>query len=194
MLNRLLLFVFLFAAAAPAFAQADAIERMLRARDAEIKALVGTGGAVPDAQRDRLRAVVNDAIDFEAMSRQALGEFWDDLSATQRTDFVDAFGEVVRAQSLADLDLYRARVTYGDVDVDGATAVAHTTVRSGDVDAAVDYALARRGDTWVVTDLVIDGTSTVAGYANSFQRVMRRQGVEAGYERLLESLRKRAAR
>ena len=194
MLHRLLSLVALLGLlAAPASAQPGQIEQMLRARDAEIKAIIGDG-APTASQRDELRDVVNDAIDFEAMAKQALGPYWAELAPAQRTAFVDAFGGVVRAQSLADLDLYRARVTYGDVDVDGATAVAHTTVRSGDVDAAVDYALARRGDTWVVTDIVIDGTSTVAGYANSFQRVMRRQGVEAGYERLLESLRKRAAR
>lgn len=194
MLHRLLPLLLILLVTAPAFAQADDIEQMLRDRDAEIKSIVGTNETVNTAQRDRLRDVVNDAIDFEAMSRQALGEFWDDLSAAQRADFVDAFSAVVRAQSLADLDLYRARVAYGEVDVDGSTAVAHTTARSGEVDADVDYALAREGDTWVVTDIVIDGTSTVAGYANSFQRVMKRQGVEAGYERLMESLRKRAAR
>lgn len=194
MLHRILPLVLALLAAAPTFAQADAIERMLRARDAEIKAIVGTSGTIPEAKREQLRDVVNGVIDFEAMARQALGDFWAELSPTQRSAFVEVFGEVVRAQSLADLDLYRARVSYGDVEVTGATAIAHTSARSGDVDADVDYALARKGDTWVVTDIVIDGTSTVGGYATSFQRVLRRQGVEAGYERLMESLRKRAAR
>ena len=194
MLHRLAALLLILLTAAPAFAQADAVERMLRARDAEIKAIVGTSGAIPDAKREQLRDVVNGVIDFEAMARQALGDFWADLSPAQRTAFVDVFGEVVRAQSLADLDLYRARVTYGEVEITGATAIAHTTARSGDVDADVDYALARKGDGWVVTDIVIDGTSTVGGYATSFQRVLRRQGVEDGYERLMQSLRKRAAR
>ena len=194
MLHRTLPVLLALLLAAPAFAQADEIERMLRARDAEIKAIVGTSGTIPDAKREQLRDVVNGVIDFEAMARQALGDFWNDLSPAQRTDFVEVFSEVVRAQSLADLGLYRARVTYGEVEVSGATATAYTTARSGDVDAGVDYALARKDDTWVVTDIVIDGTSTVGGYATSFQRVMRRQGAEAGFERLMESLRRRAAR
>lgn len=194
MLHRLLALVLALLVAAPAFAQGDGIEAMLRARDAEIKAIIGTNTAVSDAQRDRLRDVVNGVIDFEAMSRAALGPYWTELTPTQRTDFAEVFAAVVRAQSLANLDLYRARVTYGDVDVDGSSAVAHTTARSGDVDAAVDYALVRKGDTWHVTDIVIDGTSTVTGYANSFQSLMRKRGVEAGYEKLMASLRKRAAR
>lgn len=194
MLHRIAALLLVLLTAAPAFAQGSEIERMLRARDAEIKAIVGTSGAIPDAKREQLREVVNGVIDFEAMARQALGDFWADLSPAQRTEFVRTFGDVVRAQSLADLDLYRARVTYGEVEVTGATAIAHTTARSGDVNVDMDYALARKGDGWVVTDIVIDGTSTVGGYATSFQRVLRRQGVEAGYARLMESLRKRAAR
>lgn len=198
MLNRLLPFVLTVLAfafvAAPASAQSGDIQQMLRQRDAEIKTILGPSGTPTAAQREKLRDVVNGIIDFEAMAKGALGPFWADLSAAQRTAFTDAFGGVVRAQSLADLGLYRARVTYGDVDVTGNTAVAHTTARSGDVDAAVDYALAKKGTTWYITDIVIDGTGTVEGYANSFQRVMKRQGAEAGYAKLMESLRKRLAR
>lgn len=198
MLNRTLPFALALLAlafvAAPASAQSGEIQQMLRQRDAEIKAILGPSGTPTDAQREKLRTVVNGVIDFEAMAKGALGPYWSDLSAAQRTAFIDVFGGVVRAQSLADLDLYRARVTYGDVDVNGATAVAHTTARSGDVNAAVDYALAKKNGTWYVTDVVVDGTGTVEGYANSFQRVLKRQGVEAGYEKLMQSLRNRLAR
>ena len=195
MLHRLPALLALFALffAAPASAQSGEIEQMLRERDAEIKAILGDG-APNAAQRDRLRDVVNDVIDFEAMAREALGPYWSDLTAAQRADFVEAFGGVVRAQSLADLDLYRANVTYGDVDVDGTTAVAQTSARSGDVDAAVVYDLAKKDNAWYITDIEIDGVSTVEGYANSFQRVMKRQGVEAGYDRLMTSLQRRLER
>ncbi len=193
MLHRLVLVLFAFLLAVPVSAQSDDIEQMLRQRDTEIKAILGTGTPTA-AQRDELREVVNGVIDFEAMAQQALGSFWTELSAAQRTDFAETFGGVIRAQSLADLDLYRARVSYGDVEVNGATATAHTTARSGDVDAAVVYALARKDGAWYVTDIEIDEVSTVEGYATSFQRVMKRKGVEEGYEMLMASLRKRLAR
>ena len=198
MLNRFLPFVLPLLAfafvAAPASAQSAEIQQMLRQRDAEIKSILGPSGTPTAAQREKLRTVVNGVIDFETMAKGALGPFWTDLSAAQRTAFMEAFGGVVRAQSLANLDLYRARVNYGDVDVTGNTAVAHTTARSGDVNAAVDYALAKKGGAWYVTDIVIDGTGTVEGYATSFQRVMKRQGAEAGYEKLMSSLRRRLDR
>ncbi len=174
--------------------QAGQIEQMLRERDRQIKAIVGERGQPSAADRERLRAVVNDAIDFRAMSRVALGPFWSDLSSAQQRAFVDRFGEVVRAQSLSDLELYRARVTYDGIDVSGETAVARTRAAHEGRQIRVDYALHRVDGDWRVTDITIDGTSTADGYARSFQRVMRRDGVETGFERLMTSLQRRLER
>jgi phospholipid transport system substrate-binding protein len=198
MLNRitpLLLLVLAALLAVPVQAQpAQEIEQLLRERDREIKAILGPDGQPSAAQRERLRAVVNDAIDFEAMARTALGPFWGELSAQQRAAFTERFGAVVRAQSLADLDLYRARVSYDGVDVRGSDATARTIAQINDTRARVDYTLHRVGGEWKVTDIIVDGTGTAEGYARSFQRVLRRDGLQAGYDRLMESLERRLAR
>ena len=182
--------------AVPALAQRDgkAIEGLLQTRDREIKTIIGKSNELTPAQEQRLRAVVNDVIDFEAMSRTALGDHWAKLSPAQRREFVETFAGVVRAQSLANLDLYRAVVAYDGVDVEGGVATARTTAtvtRKGKAVAAkVDYELARQGGAWRVTDFLIDGVSTADGYATSFQRVIKRKG----YDALLQSLKKRLAR
>ncbi len=183
------------ALALPAQAQpASEIEALLRDRDREIKAIL-TGDARPtDAQRTRLREVVNAAIDFGAMAEQALGRYWNELAPAQRSAFTERFGAVVRAQSLADLELYRARVAYDGVEVEGGRATAHTTATFDGKTAEVDYHLRRTDAGWRVTDIVIDGTGTAAGYARSFQRVMKQQGVEEGYARLMRSLERRLER
>lgn len=196
-LNRLpaLLALLALLVALPASAQpAEEIAQMLRQRDRQIKAIVGTGGTPAEAQRERLRAVVNEAIDFEGMAELALGDYWGRLSAEQRRAFTEAFAGVVRAQSLADLEPYRGEVSYGAIEVSGERALAHTTTRYRGTSAPVDYVLRRKGGTWRITNVVIDGTGTAEGYAASFQRVLRRDGLEAGYERLMQSLRRRLER
>ena len=170
------------------------IEQMLRDRDREIKSIVGTSGEPTAAQRERLMNVVNDAIDFETMAQTALGPFWSDLTPTQQQDFVERFSEVVRAQSLADLQLYRASVSYSGVEVDGSTAIARTVATIGSDRAAVDYTLRRADNQWRVTDIIVDGVGTAEGYARSFQRVLRRDGVQAGYDRIMTSLANRLSR
>jgi phospholipid transport system substrate-binding protein len=198
MLNRLApLFLLVLATllAFPAQSQpASEIEQLLRQRDREIKAILGTSGQPTANQRERLRAVVNDAIDFEAMARTALGPYWGQLSAAQRSAFVDRFAAVVRAQSLSDLELYRASVSYEGVDVVNGTATARTIATYNNTRARVDYELHRRDGAWKVTDVIVDGTGTAEGYARSFQRVMRRDGLQPGYDRLMQSLERRLER
>ena len=194
--RRSTLLVLALLLAAPAFAQRDgkAVEALLQTRDREIKSIIGTSAELTPKQEERLRTVVNDVIDFEAMSRTALGDYWGELSAAQRREFVETFAGVVRAQSLANLDIYRAVVAYDGVDVKGPAATARTTAtvtRKGKPLAAkVEYRLARTGDTWRVTDFLLDGVSTADGYATSFQRVIKKKG----YGALLTSLKKRLAR
>lgn len=182
--------------AVPALAQNDGktIEALLQTRDREIKTIIGKSSTLTPAQQSQLRTVVNDVIDFEAMSRTALGDHWAKLSAAQRREFVETFSGVVRAQSLANLDIYRASVAYDGVDVARGAATARTTAtvnRKGKpVAAKVDYRLAKVDGEWRVTDFLIDGVSTADGYATSFQRVIKQKG----YDALLSSLKKRLAR
>lgn len=199
MLNRLpalflLALGFLLALPTAQAQPAQEIEQLLRQRDREIKAILGSSGQPTAQQRERLRTVVNQAIDFEAMARTALGPYWNELSPQQRSAFVDRFGAVVRQQSLADLNLYRAQVSYEGVDVSGNTAVARTIAAYDGNRARVDYTLHRTGGDWKVTDIIIDGTGTAEGYARSFQRVLRRDGVQQGYARLMQSLERRLER
>lgn len=193
MLNRffsaLLAGLLVFGAVATAQAQdrAGAIRQMLEQRDRQIKTLLGNRSTFTDKQREELKRVINDNIDFEAMGRQALGPHWDGLSAAQRKEFVDVFSEIVRNQSLSNLDVYRAQVTYGKIDVKGETANVSTTTVYKDVPTKVDYVLAQKGDQWRVQDIVLDGVSTAEGYARSFQSVVRKRGFDA----LMTSLRKK---
>ncbi|MEM8599148.1 MAG: ABC transporter substrate-binding protein [Bacteroidota bacterium] len=169
---------------------AATIKQMLQDRDTEIKAILGTGTSYTDAQRERLRTVVNDVIDFRAMGAYALGDTWDTLTEEQRSRFVDAFSGTVRRQSLARLDIYQATVSYGEVAVDGTTATATTTTTYRDTRAEVVYDLAKSNGEWLVTDITIDGVGTAGPYRRSFQRMIARRG----YDALVSSLERTLAR
>lgn len=186
-MHTLLLTVALILIAGPAFAQDPAVEirQMLSDRDAEIKKLLGpAGSAVSEATRETLRDVINGLIDFETMGKDALGPFWDDLTADQRTRFVTVFADIVKGQSLADLDPYRASVSYESVSVDGTEAKVVTRTVFDEVPMAVIYTLALRDNSWMATDIVLDEVSTVDGYSRSFQSMIRRRGFDTLMERL----------
>lgn len=167
------------------------IRAMLNERDAEIKELLGPSGSeYTQEQRDNLKDIINDVIYYRAMAQVALGRTYDEISAEQREEFVSLFSTIIRDNSLNRLDIYRAEVSYTNIRVDGDQAFIATTAELDEVRTAVDYQMRRINGNWMITDMTIDSVSTAESYHRQFQSIIRQRGFDA----LLQSLRRRAAR
>jgi phospholipid transport system substrate-binding protein len=166
---------------------ADAIQQMLEERDQQIKSILQGDTTFTAQQREELKTLINGVIDFRAMAQQALGPFWADLSDAQRTEFVDVFQDIVRSQSMADLEVYNSEVTYNTIDVSGDSAFVRTATQYRGTSANVEYVLHREDGTWLAEDIIVDEVSTAESYARSFQTVVRKRGFDA----LMDSLRKK---
>lgn len=167
------------------------IRSLLEERDDQIKELMGPEGTeYTEDQRAQLKEIINGIIDFEAMAKEALAETFDTIGTEKQDEFVDLFATIVRDQSLNKLDIYRARVTYQSINVDGEEARVETLAELEDVRTPVNYEMEWRGDEWVIVDMEIDDVSTASSYHRQFQRNISQRGFDA----LLESLRKRASR
>ncbi|WP_349355219.1 MlaC/ttg2D family ABC transporter substrate-binding protein [Gracilimonas sp. BCB1] len=170
---------------------AEDIRSLLEERDEQIKELVGPEGTeYTDEQRQQLKEIINGVINFEAMAKEALEETYDTISTDKRTEFVDLFATIVRDQSLNKLDIYRAKVTYQDIQVEGDEARVETLAQLENVRTPVNYEMEYQDGQWVIVDMEIDDVSTASSYNRQFQRIINQRG----FEPLLESLRKRAAR
>ncbi len=164
------------------------VRSLIMQRDRDIKAAVRAMENDP-SQREVARSLINDRIDFEEMGRLALGRYYEDLSSDERSDFIETFGAIVRAQSLGDLSVYEAPVTVKSVTVTGEKASVSTTSRVREADLDVVYQLHRKDGVWWLYDIIIDEVGTVEGYSVSFQTFLRKRGFEA----FMQSLRKRLA-
>ncbi|NND70908.1 MAG: ABC transporter substrate-binding protein [Rhodothermales bacterium] len=162
---------------------------MMESRDREIKSLLDAAES-DDLRRSRLKEVINGIIDFREMGKTALGDHWTNISEQERDSFVTVFSQIVRDQSISNLDIYRASITYDGISVEGSTAVVRTSTVYKDVPARVEYHLhksARNENRWMAHDFLLDDVSTAQGYARSFQSVVRKRGFDA----LMSSLRKK---
>lgn len=164
------------------------VRTLIMQRDRDIKTAVRAMENDP-SQREVARSLINDRIDFEEMGRLALGRYYEDLSSDERSDFIETFGAIVRAQSLGDLSVYEAPVTIKSVTVTGEKASVSTTSRVREADLDVVYQLHRKDEVWWLYDIIIDDVGTVEGYSVSFQTFLRKRGFEA----FMQSLRKRLA-
>lgn len=182
---------FLISGALQAQQSAEDIRTMLDERDQQIKELVGPEGAsYTDEQREEMKTIINGVIDFRAMSKEALATTFDTISTEQREEFIDLFSTIVRDQSLNNLDIYRAEVSYTDISVDGDEARVETMANLKNVRTPVNYEMVYKNDEWVIIDMEIDDVSTAGSYNRQFQRIINQKG----FESLMTSLRKRAER
>lgn len=174
-------------------AQSDSVQikEMLRQRDQEIKNLVGPKGTTyTQKQKDKLKDIINNIVDYGAMAKVALQKTYDTLSTSQRKEFVDTFSQVIRDQSLNKLDIYRAKITYKKIDVSGDSAFVKTVAELKNVRTPVSYTMEKKNGKWYITDFIIDNVSTAKSYQRTFQNFLAKKG----YDSLLAVLKKRISR
>jgi len=175
----------------PMSKDSSSIRKLLEQRDREIKELMGPKGTeYTQEQRDKLKDIINNIVDYRAMAEYALQTTYDTLTTQERNEFVDLFSNIVRDQSMNKLDIYRAKVTYKKIDVTGDSAFVKTMAQLEDVRTPVNYNMKFENGQWYINDLIIDDVSTAASYRRSFQNVIRKKG----YDALVQNLRKRAER
>lgn len=167
------------------------IRTILEERDAQIKQLVGPAGTEhSEDQRDELKQIINGMIDFRQMASEALGDHFEEIESDDREEFIGLFSKIVRDQSMNRLDIYRAEVSYNEIEVDKSEALVKTVVKLDNVRTPVHYTMVREEGEWRITDIIIDEVSTTGSYQRQFQSIIRQRGFDA----LMESLRKRASR
>lgn len=190
-LSMFLLSVLILTFASASLGNPTQIRSLMQKRDAEIKSLIGPKGTKHSSeQTQKLKSIINDMVDFEAMAKTALQDTWNQATPAQRTEFVELFSKIIRDQSLAKLDIYRASVSYDAIDVQGQKATVKTTASFENVKTPVYYTMVSRNSKWYITDIIIDNVSTAASYQRSFQSTIRKNG----FASLIDALRKRANR
>jgi len=190
-LITLLIVLFGFTSFLSAQSTTNEIRSMLVDRDEEIKELLGPEGTeYTQEQRDQLKDIINDVVDYRAMAQFALGNTYAEISSEEREKFVSLFSTIIRDNSLNRLDIYRAEVTYEDIQVNGDQAHVKTIAQLENVRTPVDYDMERRNGEWMIVDMTIDDVSTAESYNRQFQSIIRQRGFDA----LMQSLERRAAR
>jgi len=163
---------------------------VVRTRNEEVRTvLLAVGEPVDAATRDQLKDVINGLIDFEELSRRALGRHWDSRSNQEQQDFVNVFRQLIRNSSVKKLGAYRAdSVHYARPEIEAETAKLTTTAFKDKKSAEVVYFMHRVNGEWRAYDILVDGSSTVRTYRDSFNRQIQRTSYGEMYRKLVEKL------
>ena len=148
-------------------------------------------------KKERVADVFAQRIDFDTLSRLALGPHWDDLTDPQRVEFVQEYREHVLAISGQATEHYKDEgVTLVELRREPRgdwTVQTHITRGNpnGPVQrvARVDFRMRRKDGHWRLIDVSIEGIGMAAVFRAQFQAVLS----DGGIDRVLKILREKNA-
>ncbi len=134
----------------------------------------------------RVRSIANDIFDWAETAKRSLARHWQPLSDTQREEFVKLFGDLLERAYISKIELYGGeKIVYVGESVDGEQAIVRTKIitKQG-TDVPIEYRMLRRGDRWLVYDVVIESVSLVSNYRTQFNKIIQ----TSSYQELVKKM------
>jgi len=129
----------------------------------------------------RLEPVVRRTFDIPTMARLSVGSSWVTLSDTQRQQVIESFGRYISAIYADRFDSYagqKLQVT-GEQPAAAGLIVKSQIIKANGEPVNVDYMMRRNGDTWLISDIYLDGAiSEVATRRSEFGAILKSEGID----------------
>ena len=128
-------------------------------------------------QRDRrtaVRQVANDIFDFSETAKRSLARHWTPRTQAERDEFVALFTDLLERSYIGKIELYGGeKIHFVGEAVEGEGAVVRTKlVTKQGTEIPIDYRMLKRGDKWLVYDVVIEGVSLISNYRTQFNKII----------------------
>jgi phospholipid transport system substrate-binding protein len=115
------------------------------------------------------------------MSRLSVGSSWATLTEAQRQQFTESFGHYISAIYADRFDSYagqKLQVT-GEQPSAGSVMVKSQIIKANGEPVNVDYMMRRNGDTWLISDIYLDGAiSEVATRRSEFGALLKNEEID----------------
>ena len=129
----------------------------------------------------RLEPVIRRTFDIPTMARLSVGSSWATLSETQRQQVIESFGRYISAIYADRFDSYagqKLQVT-GEQPAAAGVMVKSQIIKANGEPVSVDYMMRRNGDTWLISDIYLDGAiSEVATRHSEFGAILKSEGID----------------
>ena len=141
------------------------------------------------ARQDRraaVRKIANEAFDLGETAKRALARHWQARTPAEREEFTQLFADLLERTYIARIAEYggeRIRYVGEALDGDVATVRARIVTKTG-TEVSVESRMHRRGDRWLIYDVLIENQSLIANYRSQFDRIVR----SSSYEELVKRL------
>jgi phospholipid transport system substrate-binding protein len=122
---------------------------------------IKNGGALGESGRfAQLAPVIRSSFDVASMARLSVGPVWAGLSEAQRQEVTESYARYISAIYADRFDSYHGQkleVT-GEQSAAFGLLVRTRIIKSNGEPVEVDYLMRRSGDSWLISDIYLDGT------------------------------------
>src|SRR5690348_16947603 len=129
----------------------------------------------------QLEPVIRRSFDIASMARLAVGPSWAGLTEAQCRQVTESFGRYISAIYADRFDSYagqRLEVT-GEQAAPSGVMVKSQIVKANGEPVKVDYMMRRNGETWLISDIYLDGAiSEVATRRSEFAAILKKEGID----------------
>jgi phospholipid transport system substrate-binding protein len=148
------------------------------------------------ADRERaFRELFTAGFDVRAISRFVLGRYWRRASEAEREEFTGLFEDLIVATYSRKFSDYSGQILKVEAireEDDRMAAVASRILRQAGEPIQIDWRLLRRGESWRIVDVVVEGMSMVLSQRSEYAAVIKSDG--GRIQGLLAKLREKTAR
>jgi phospholipid transport system substrate-binding protein len=129
----------------------------------------------------KLEPVIRRTFDIPSMARLSVGSSWGPLTEAQRQQVTESFGRYISAIYADRFDTYagqKLQVT-SEQPATAGVMVRSQIVKANGEPVKVDYMMRRSGDSWLISDIYLDGAiSEVATRRSEFAAILKSQGID----------------
>ena len=143
----------------------------------------------PKDKRAAVRKVADDIFDFGETAKRSLGRHWADRTPAERDEFTKLFGDLLERSYISKIELYGGeKIQYMSDKIDGDQAsVMSKLLTKTNTEVPIEYRMLKKGERWLVYDVIIEGVSLVANYRTQFNKIIQ----TSSYAELVKKMKSR---
>jgi phospholipid transport system substrate-binding protein len=137
-------------------------------------------------RRKNVRKIAEDIFDFGETAKRSLGRHWLARTPAEREEFVGLFADLLERSYISKIELFNGeKIQFVGDTADGDQTVVRTKiVTKQGTEVPVDYRMLRKGDRWLVYDVIIEGVSLIANYRTQFNKIIQ----TSSYQELVKKM------
>lgn len=136
-------------------------------------------GASREEKWQRIGAIIDEGFDFRRMSQSVLARNWQAASKEEKRQFVEFFSQYLEETYRTKIEAHtNQHVEVVKETVRGDRAVVDTAIVTDTTRVPVSYKLKNNDGTWYAYDVVIEGVSLVNNYRNTFDAIVKAEGMD----------------